>query len=442
VAEPGLPAGPSASAAVPATGGSTQRRTVAVLSAAQVIGGIGVGASVSVGALLAEDLSGSAAWSGMAATLTTLGAAAAAVPLAWLADRSGRRVALSTGWALAGCGAGVAVAAALVGSFPVFLVALLLMGAGNAATLQSRFAATDLAPASSRGRALGLVVWATTVGAVAGPNLTRPGAAVADAVGIPLLSGPFVFSAVAAVLAVVVLAVALRPDPLLTARRLKARQLTRSEPVNDAASAVTQPSAAPRAVATIRASPQASAAIASIVTAHAVMVAVMAMTPVHMNGHGAGLTVIGLTISLHIAGMYALSPIVGWFADRRGRTPTVLAGLALLLVATGVTATAAQSTARITLGLILLGLGWSFTTVAASTQLADAVPVAERPRVQGTSDLLMNLAGATAGALSGGLVTTIGYAGLSLAAAVAVIPAAITVVAYRRSPAGRQPATA
>jgi MFS family permease len=403
-----------------------QGRTLRALACAQVIGGIGIGASVSVGALLAQDLSGSAAWSGMAATLTTLGAAAWALPLAQTADVRGRRAALTTGWLIAAAGAVGAVLAATAGSFLLLLPALLLMGAGNAANLQSRFAATDLASTAHRGRSLALVVWSTTLGAVAGPNLTRPGAAVARALGIPELSGPFVFSAVAALAAAAVLMTALRPDPLLTARALSAPDQRTDSP--QAGSTV-----APSALVAIRASPDAASALAAIVTSHAVMVAVMAMTPVHMRDDGASLTLIGLTISLHIAGMYALAPVAGWLADRAGRGPTILTGQAMLVMATLITATAGHSSARVTTGLVLLGLGWSFSTVAASTQLAEAVSPTDRPRVQGASDLLMNLAAASAGALSGLAVASIGFTGLSLLSAAAVLPSAL-IVAVRTTP--------
>jgi predicted MFS family arabinose efflux permease len=313
----------------------------------------------------------------------------------------------------------------MAGSFTLLLPALLLMGAGNAANLQSRFAATDLAPAARRGRSLALVVWSTTAGAVAGPNLTRPGAALARALGIPELSGPFVFSAAAALAAAGVLTLALRPDPLLTAQAL-------GTPSGPPGLPLPSRSAAPGALAAIRSSPRAASAVAAIVTSHAVMVAVMAMTPVHMHGDGASLTVIGLTISLHIAGMYALAPVAGWLADRAGRGPAILTGQALLITATLVTATAGHSSTHITTGLILLGLGWSFSTVAASTQLAESVPAADRPTVQGTCDLLMNLAAASAGAISGILVTSIGFTGLSLVAAAAVLPAAAAVVSVRK----------
>lgn len=162
-----------------------QRRVVKVLVAGQILGGIGMGATLSLGALLAAELSGSSAWSGMAATMSTLGAALVAVPLARLAQARGRRVSLSTGALTAGTGAVLAITAVTVNSFPLLLLALMLLGAGSATNLQARFAATDLANPRFRARDLSLVVWSTTIGAVLGPNLFGPGEVVGAALGLP-----------------------------------------------------------------------------------------------------------------------------------------------------------------------------------------------------------------------------------------------------------------
>ena len=386
--------------------------------AAQIAGSIGIGASVSVGAVLAADLSGSAAWSGSASTMSTLGAALWALPLARVAAARGRRLALSLGWAVSLLGAVLVIAAAVAHSFPLTLPAMLLMGAGNAANLQSRFAATDLADPRHRGRSLALVVWSSTIGAVAGPNLTRPGASVAEFLGIPPLSGPFVFSAVAAAVATVVLFVALRPDPLAS-NGSRGRNLRVGWEV-------------------LKSSPQARFGVATVAFSHAVMVSLMAMTPVHMQEHGATLTIVGLTISLHIAGMYALSPVMGWISDRWGRVRTALVGQAVLVLAVLLAAVSGDSMTLVTVGLIVLGLGWSMSTVAGSTLVADSVELGRRPAVQGVSDLLMSLTGAIGAALSGVVLTLITYTGLSLAAGLLVLPVIVfSLTVPARTPAGR-----
>lgn len=387
-----------------------QRSTLRVLVATQIAGSVGIGASVSVGAVLALDLSGSASWSGMATTMGSLGAALWALPLARLTNSGGRRISLSAGWTVAAAGAAIVVLAAVIRSFPLMLAAMTMLGAGNAANLQSRFAATDLSDPGSRARSLGLVVWSSTIGAVAGPNLTRPGASVAATLGIPPLAGPFVFSTIAAVVAAVTLFVALRPDPLLTARAV------------DTTPVAPQRRDLRAAWSAIRLSRPARFAITAVALSHAVMVSVMAMTPVHMQEHGASLTIVGLTISLHIAGMYALSPVMGWLADRWGRTQTVLLGQAVLIVAVAVAATAGNSMPQVSVALILIGLGWSAATVAGSALLAESVGVAERPNVQGFSDLLMNLTGAAGGALAGIVLSLVAFGGLSLVAGLLVLP--------------------
>lgn len=376
-----------------------QRRAVRVLIGGQILGGIGLGATVSVGALLAAAVAGSPAWSGMAATMSTLGAALLAVPLARAAQASGRRVALARGAVLAVLGAVLATVAAAVPSFPLLLVALALAGAASATNLQARFAATDLALPSRRARDLSIVVWSTTAGAVLGPNLIEPGEAIGQLLGLPTLTGPFIFTVVAQLAAVLVYFFGLRPDPLLTA--LSARTAVTGIP--------------PRhGMATLRVNSLARFAVVALALSHTTMVAMMSMTPVHLYGHGATLAIVGFTISLHIAGMYGLSPVFGWLADRVGRLPVILGGQALLLGALVVAWVGSASDVLVALSLILLGLGWSASTIAASTLITESVPVDDRAGVQGMSDLLMNATAATGGALAGPVLTVLGYAGLGV----------------------------
>jgi MFS family permease len=379
---------------------------VRVLIAGQILGGIGMGATLSLGALLAAQLSGSSAWSGMAATMSTLGAALVAVPLARMAQARGRRVSLATGSLVAGTGAVLAIASVAADVFPLLLLALMLLGAGSATNLQARFAATDLASRAFRARDLSIVVWSTTIGAVLGPNLFGPGEALGEALGLPPLTGAFAFSLAATVGAAVVYSVGLRPDPLLTA--LAARAVDASPP-------------RPRGgLAIVRSTPQARYAVAVIALSHATMVALMSMAPVHLRDQGATLPIVGLTISLHVAGMYALSPVFGWFADRVGRMPVILAGQALLLSSLTIFWLAGDSHAPMTIGLILLGLGWSASVVAGSALIAESVGVHDRAALQGFSDLSMNAAGALGGALAGLVLSAVGYSGLGLATMVLV----------------------
>ncbi|MEO6881386.1 MAG: MFS transporter [Mycobacteriaceae bacterium] len=392
---------------------AVQRRTLRLLVATQIAGGLGIGSAVSVTGLLALDLSGSKVWAGGGGTAVTLGAALLAVPLARMAARRGRRFSLTVGWATAALGALVSVVAAATGAFWLLLVGLLAFGAGNAANLQSRYTAIDLAPASTRGRDLSVVVWSTTIGSVIGPNLSGPGGAVARSVGLPPLSGPILFSMAGFVVAAALVWVRMRPDPLLTAAAARAEL---------AAPAAGPPAPAPSSLSVVAQHPHALLALVTIVCSQAVMVSVMTMTPVQMKGHGATLTLVGLTISLHIAGMYGLSPVFGWLSDRLGRVRVLLGGQGLLLLAALVAGTAGTSSVQLGVGLVLLGLGWSAGLIAGSTLLAESVPAEVRPAVQGTSDLLMNLVGAFGAAISGVLMAVIGFGGLTAVAAAVVLP--------------------
>jgi len=397
---------------------SIRRRSHVVIIAGQALAGVGMGATFSAAALLAERLSGSAAWSGTATTMSTLGAAAAAVPLAALARRSGRSPALATGAGIAALGAVLGLVATAAGIFPLFLVAMAMLGVGTAVNLQSRFAATDLSEPGRRGRDLAIVVWSTTLGAVLGPNLITPGDALGLRLGLPELGGVFVFTLAAQLVALVIYRFALRPDPLTTAQRLGVERGT----------AAVEARAADRGGV--------RTGILSLALSHATMASVMAMTPVHLVDHGATLVIVGLTISLHVAGMYGLSPLWGVLSDRFGREPVIGIGQGLLLAALLMTSFGAESSGWVLTGLILLGLGWSASTVAASGLVADSADPARRTVVQGRADLSMSLAGAVGAGSAGLVLALLGYAGLSLVATalVAVVLGALAIRTARRAP--------
>ena len=393
-----------------------QLRVRRILILGQVMAGLGMGATLSMGAILASRLSGSEAWSGMAATMSTLGAALAAVPLARLAGRSGRRISLFTGALLAASGAVITIVSTMVAFFPLLLVGLALIGVGTAVNLQSRFAATDIANDRTRSRDLSLVVWATTVGAVSGPNLITPGEAVGSFLGLPELAGPFVFTLAAQTLAAVVYFVGLRPDPLLLAREL-------ARDPNSAGAKSLGPSVDNLVVA--------RTAIISIALSHATMVSVMAMTPVHLVNHGASLAIVGFTISLHIAGMYALAPVFGMLSDRVGRIPTILVGQVILLGSLMFTGFGSENELAVVIGLVLLGLGWSAATVAGSTLLSESTIIEKRAARQGVSDLVMSGSGAAGGALAGVVLAFLGYSGLSFMALLLVAGVVARIVLTR-----------
>jgi MFS family permease len=388
---------------------SLQKRTVKVLSLGQSLGGFGLGATLSVGALLAVELSGTTAWSGAAATLSTLGSAAVAIPLANLAFRRGRRVSLAFGAFLAILGATMMILATYTQSFPVEIVALLFLGAGSAVSLQARFAAADIPTGKPKGRDLSLVVWATTLGAVIGPNLIAPGETLGLWLGMPHLAGPFLFTIAAQLCSTLVFWFGLRPDPLIVAR-----DIAGLDPKQKNASLKD-------ALGVVREFPLAGYAVLTIALSHMVMVSVMSMTPAHLNAEGHSLADVGFTISLHIAGMYALSPVFGWLTDKFGAIKIVVTGQLISLTSLALSGFWQSEFYAVVLGLFLLGLGWSASTVAASALLSETLATGQRSKVQGFSDSLMNLSGAFGGAISGIILTMFTFGGLNAAALVPVV---------------------
>ena len=382
-----------------------QKRTVRTLALGQILSGFGLGSTLSIGALLAAELSGTVAWSGAAATFSTLGTAIWAIPLARIAYARGRRFSLAIGAALAITGATLIITSVSLNLFPLLLVALFFMGAGSAASLQARFAATDIPANNKVGKDLSLVVWATTVGAVTGPNLFGPGEVVGQFLGLPELTGPFLFTIIAQMLATSVFWFGLRPDPLLVARQLDAQNV-KVRPKLSLASGF----------ATLRSHPVAAYAIVSIALSHMTMVAVMSMTPVHVTSHGGSLVFVGFVISLHILGMYAFAPLFGILSDKIGPTRTILTGQVIFVGALLTAGLGSEQEHLVTIGLFLLGLGWSAATVAGSALLVVSVPTDQKTNVQGLSDSIQNLAGATGGAVAGSIVAASLFTGLNMAA--------------------------
>lgn len=399
---------------------AAQRRTVRVLAAGQVLTGVAFGATLSLGALLAADLSGQEALSGFATAAVTLGAALTAIPLARLAGRRGRRVALTTGNVAALIGIVVVIAAAGLRLFPLLLVGIALIGAGNAATLQSRFAATDLSSTARRGRDLATVVWATTVGGVVGPLLLAPGELIGASVGMPRLTGAYLFSFAAQVCAFALYVLVLRPDPLLLAQRLD-REKT-------ASASAPAPQADRPGLARF--------AMLAVAASHVTMASVMAMTPVHLSHivvPDAVTLAVGVTIAAHVFGMYGLSPVFGALADRFGRIRVIVLGQVLLAASLAVAATLPDSQAGVLVALVLLGLGWSAATVSGAALLTEATPLALRPRRQGRSDTLMTACAAVGSVLAGLILGAVGYDGLALWALVPVSTVCLSAILLRRT---------
>ena len=375
-----------------------QKKSLRVLSGAQTLSGLGVTGTFAAGSLLVVQITGSEALAGFVQTSTVVGAALLALPLAKWTALGGRRRALSTGYLVGALGATFALIGGINNLFFMILLGAAMIGGASAAGYQARFGAIDLATDENRARDLSLVVWASTVGSVLGPNLMEPAGAVAETLGFPRLVGPYLVAVITLTLAATLILIFLKPDPYLLAR-------------TEADIDVTQKAVKTRAAFKIvRTEPKALLGLTSVVIGHIAMVTIMVMTPVHMGHVDVELRLIGLVISVHVLGMFAFSPLIGKLTDQIGREKTIILGALILLLAALISGLAyADAVIQLGVGLFLLGLGWSMTMIAGSTLLAESVPLEGKAASQGLSDLLMNSGGALGGAIAGLIIAFLSY---------------------------------
>nr|WP_054550445.1 MFS transporter [Lysinibacillus sphaericus] len=380
------------------------RRVLIVVSLSQIFGGAGLAAGITVGALLAQQMLGTDAYAGVPSALFTLGSAGAAFIVGKLSQRYGRRIGLSTGFIVGGLGAIGVVLATLMNSIVLLFASLLIYGAGTATNLQARYAGTDLANNKQRATAISTTMLMTTFGAVLGPNLVEWMGKVALSIGIPALAGPFLLSALAFIMAGLVLFTMLRPDPLEIAKAIEAHKQKMNKENQTPSMPISSNKRGLAVGATV------------MVLTQIVMVAIMTMTPVHMKHHGHGLAEVGIVIGFHVGAMYLPSLVTGILVDKIGRTAmSIASGITLLLA--GVVAAFAPSDSMVLLivALSLLGLGWNFGLISGTAQIVDATEPSTRAKTQGKMDVFVALAGASGGALSGMVVANSSYAMLSLA---------------------------
>ncbi|PGM57344.1 MFS transporter [Bacillus sp. AFS053548] len=380
------------------------KRTLLMVSISQIFGGAGLAAGVTVGALLAQQMLGTDAFTGLPASLFTLGSAGAALIVGRLSQRFGRRIGLAAGFFTGGLGAIGVVIAAMTNSIILLFASLLIYGAGTATNLQARYAGTDLANNKQRAKAISIAMVSTTFGAVAGPNLVGPMGKFAVSIGVPALAGPFILSATAFILAGLFLFIMLNPDPLILAKIIESNKTQKVDVVHSTH------------IENMKAKRGIAVGATTMVLTQIVMVAIMTMTPIHMKHHGHGLNEVGIVIAFHIGSMYLPSLITGILVDKIGRTAMSIASGATLLLA-GVLAASAPSDSMILLivALSLLGLGWNFGLISGTAQIVDSTDSTTRAKTQGTVDVFIALAGASGGALSGMIVANSSYATLSLA---------------------------
>jgi MFS family permease len=387
-----------------------QSKTLRKLAGAQTLSGLGVTGTFAAGSLLVVQISGSEALAGLVQTSTVVGAALLALPLARWTDKGGRRRSLGFGYFLGALGATFAFLGGVNKIFPLILIGAAMIGGASAAGYQARFAAVDLADNDHRASDLSKVVWASTVGSVLGPNLMEPAGEMALAFGLPKSVGPYIVAIVMLFSAATLITLLLKPDPFLLAREERGEVYKREK------------RAFRKAFTTIRTIPQAWLALHAIVIGHIAMVTIMVMTPVHMAHVDVSLRLIGLVISVHVLGMYALSPVVGKIVDLIGRIKTIALGVLILLASAVISGVAyADAVVQLGIGLFLLGLGWSCTLIAGSTLLAESLPAEIKASGQGLSDLCMNGGGALGGALAGVVIAFLSYGWLCAIMALPVL---------------------
>jgi MFS family permease len=403
-----------------ATVKSARPRLMGALFVAQVLGSTGHSIGMAVGSIVAAGITGTNTWSGLPVAVGALGTALASWPLSRLMNRSGRRPGLALGYGLAVVGALLAMAGVGLGSFWILLGGMVLFGISNTSNLLARYAAADITSPAERGRAMGLIVWGSTVGSLVGPNLMAPALRLGALLGVSSVASAFLISVGGYALASILIEVFLRPDPLAIARHHQA--------IADAG----RPAGAARRLAAILADVRVQVALATLMISQFVMISTTSTSPLYLHDNGHHVGTIGLAVSFHLAGMYVTSPLSGWLCDRFGRLLMIGIG-AVILIAAVMLAGLAPGTDRVLViaALFLNGVGWNLAFVAGSALLTDALTPAERPSVQGLADLFMGLMGALGSAAGGMILGVWGFAILNaVGGALALGPLAVTL--FRR----------
>lgn len=394
-----------------------RRRTRWALFASVALGSTGHLAAVTVAAIVGQDLLGTAALAGAPGAAVVFGAAIGAIVLSSIMSRRGRRLGLTSGYLIGILGALIATAAVIIRSFPLLLIGTFVIGFGNSSNNLSRYAAADLVAPKGRAVAIGLVVWGSTVGGIVGPWLAPIASAMALSVGLPKYAGPFLVPVLFVGAAAALAFLFLRPDPFA---------LAHTDNIRRASDAPALP------VREILARPAVLAAIVALMAGQATMVLIMTMTPLHLTSYNRGLETVGLVISGHVAGMFALAPLSGWISQRIGNIRTIFLGTAVLIAASLLAGLAPPGQDEILfVALFLLGWGWNLGFVAGSAMLSAGVELAARARVQGLADAVIWTTSAVASLGSGVVVAAAGFSTLGFLG-VALVVAPVWLLLARR----------
>lgn len=396
----------------------SRAKLMAVLFVAQVCGSTGHSIGLAVGGIMAASITGTNTWTGLPVALGALGTALASWPLARLMDRAGRRPGLALGYGLAVVGSLLGLVGVAARSFPLMLAGMTLFGIASTSNLLARYAAADVSPGAQRGRAMGLIVWGSTLGSIVGPNLMAPALRLGHWLGVEATASAFLVSVGSYALAALLVQAFLRPDPLAIARRLEA------DASRGRAAGLT------RGFGAILGDVRVQIALAALSVSQFVMIATTSTSPVYLYDQGHSVRIIGIGVSLHLGGMYVASPLSGWLCDRFGRLLMIGVGALILIGAVMLAGLAPGTDPVLVIGALFLnGVGWNLAFVSASALLTDALAPAERASVQGFADLIMGLMGAVGSAVGGMVLGIWGFAALNAVGAVLVLgPLALTLL--------------
>ncbi|MBA8957106.1 MFS transporter [Actinomadura namibiensis] len=379
-----------------------QRRDTAALCAGTAMMNAAMAVTSATGTLVATDHLGPAR-GGLPVTAGIVGTGVGALLV-------GRRRGLPLGYLAATAGAALAVWATARHDVPALCLGMLLLGLGNASAQLSRYAVAGLHPPHRRGFAIGLVVWAATVGAVGGPLLLSPSGELAESAGLSAHTGPFLLAAAVCAVAAAAVATAATGGPERPPAP-RPRDLTRS--------------------------PAARSAFVTMATAQVVMVAVMTAVPLQMHLHGHGLAPIGTVLSAHTLGMFALSPLTGRLTDRYGADRVAAAGLATLLAASALAGAGPGGAPFQAAAMFLLGYGWNLCFIGGSTRLARDLPAAGRASLEGAVDAAVWGLAAVASLACTAVLAFGGFRLLAVAAGLLATAPLVTRLGRRWSPRGR-----
>ena len=373
------------------------KRNTLLLALTQAITGAGTQLVPALGAVQVLALLGNATFAGIATSLMGLARMAIAYPIGRLTDARGRKIGVLIGLWMALVGSLTIGLATLMGSFALFCLGSLVFGGGAGAVQQMRVAAADMYPPGKRAEGMSLILMGSLLGAGISPAVVSSAGWLGRLWGINEIALAWLLVP-ALVLPCFLLIASVRPDPKTIGQNLASYY---------PAGALETPSAQKSPAERVGLGRVRRTAIGAAVAVQGQMSMLMTMTALALKRQDYSLPLISLSVAIHVIGMFALSWPIGRLADRLGRKPTVLLGLAVsalgaLLVGLGHTYVA------ITSGTFLVGVGWAGAFLSANTMVTDVTPTAHRGRAIGVLELWSNMAGVVLPILGGIIVQHFG----------------------------------